>query len=190
MTTLASLTAVGSVLVLGACGGGGTSSAAASTRSADREAAQAVKFAQCMRQHGIDMPDPQVTNNGRDFSVQFRVGTGSNKPDDAKMQAAQNGCKQFMPNGGRPPSAADQQRMLDQATKFAECMRSHGVDFPDPQVSSNGAVEIGGGPSNSGNAPTFNKDDPRVQQAQAACQHLLPGAGGGGLRAYSGTAGQ
>src|SRR5438094_614227 len=66
------------VTFLAACGGGGSNdprvaslggaSAATSTTAAQTQAdtQQAVlDFARCMREHGIDMPDPQISDDGK-----------------------------------------------------------------------------------------------------------------------------
>src|SRR5262245_42232837 len=90
------------LLGLAACGGGsgdssgsGASDAAASEDRQD----QAVKFAQCMRDHGVDMPDPETDDKGR---VRLRVGTGE-KINKDKVDAAMEACKKYSPigNSGR-----------------------------------------------------------------------------------------
>jgi hypothetical protein len=82
-----------------------------------------LKFAECMREQGIDMPDP-----GDGPGVRIRVGEGT---DPKKVDAAMEACKKYAPNGGEPPKLNAEQ--LEQARKFAKCMRSNGVpDFPDP----------------------------------------------------------
>jgi hypothetical protein len=53
----------------------------------------ALANAKCMRDHGIDMPDPQFGDNG---TVQQRIGEGI-KPTDPKFQAAMKACA---PKGG------------------------------------------------------------------------------------------
>jgi hypothetical protein len=49
-----------------------------------------VAFARCMRQHGIDLPDPKP-----DGSLPDR-GRGLN-PDDPKFKAAERACPGFRP---------------------------------------------------------------------------------------------
>jgi hypothetical protein len=51
-----------------------------------------VKYAQCMRQHGIDMPDPQFSGNG---AIQ-RLG-GNVDPTSAEFQAADKACNHYLP---------------------------------------------------------------------------------------------
>ena len=79
-------------------------------------------------------------------------------------------CRKYMPNGGKPPSAAQQQEMRDAALKFARCMREHGVDVPDPQTSGGRlSLKIQG----------INPSSPAFQAAQKACKGLMPKPPGG-----------
>jgi hypothetical protein len=139
--------AVLGALLLGACGQAtkdndgvaslstpntSTSAAAAATGQTDEDKARA--FAKCMREHGIDMPDPQV--NGGKVTIQINGG------EKKKVDAAQKACKSLMPNDGKPkaPSAAD----LDKMRALAKCMREHGVNVPDPTAQDPG-IRIQGG---------------------------------------------
>jgi hypothetical protein len=123
-------------------------------------------FARCMRQHGVDMPDPQPGQRGLTFAA---------KPDtDMKaMEAAQEACGPIMQQAGRGPGQSMSPEELDALVRFASCMRAHGVDMPDPETSSSGAVRIGGKDGLDPNSATF-------QDAMDACQSLLPGGGPAG----------
>jgi hypothetical protein len=65
--------------------------------------AQALKFSQCMRSHGIaDFPDPQ-SQPGGGISISLHASPGSNlNPNGALFQAAQKACKGLSPLGGAP----------------------------------------------------------------------------------------
>ena len=67
----------------------------------------ALAFAQCMREHGIDMPDPQVGSNGE---MSFSIGAGPGKLDRSQLQEAQEACQDLMPDrsrrAGRHPAGA------------------------------------------------------------------------------------
>src|SRR3954454_21217063 len=53
----------------------------------------ALANARCMREHGIDFPDPQFDENGG-----ARVSIGrSAKPDSPKFKAAQKACEKYLP---------------------------------------------------------------------------------------------
>ena len=98
---------------------------AAPSASLDPEAAQ-LAFAQCMRDHGIDMPDPETAPGGG-FNQRVEV----NKDDAEEMQAAQQACDHFLDQAGGPRGELDPAQ-LDKLVEFAQCMREHGVDMPDP----------------------------------------------------------
>ncbi|HEV8298515.1 MAG TPA: hypothetical protein VGQ20_14515 [Acidimicrobiales bacterium] len=55
---------------------------------------QALDFAKCMREHGVDMPDPQFGENG-EMTQMMRV----DGEDSAQFEQAQEACKQFGPEG-------------------------------------------------------------------------------------------
>jgi hypothetical protein len=184
---------VGAVLALtlgvAACGGGDNSDGVASLSGANKatttttaplskqDAKQAaLDFARCMRQHGIDMPDPKF--NGNQVTQDFSSGPGSKVgPDDPKFKAAQQACQQYQPSGGQltKPNPQQQQQML----QFARCMRQHGINVPDPNPNGGGIV-VKGGPG------TANPDDPKFKAAQQACNKYLPNAGKSGTLQSSG----
>jgi hypothetical protein len=64
-----------------------------------------VRFAECMREHGIDMPDPDFSDapGGRRGFVQ-RIGEGFD-PDDPDFKEADEACREevFAGQGGRGP---------------------------------------------------------------------------------------
>jgi hypothetical protein len=174
-------------LLLVACGGhssgpnvasaGGTGathhSSASPTPSMDRQA-QLLAYAQCMRQHGIDMPDPDLNSGGIQLSLPQGVGK-----DDPTLVAAQNACKQYLPNGGAPPSMSPEQ--IEQMRQYAQCMRDHGIQMADPDPNT-GGITIRGGSGASPGDKTQTLNDPAFKAAQEACQDKLPNKlnGGGG----------
>jgi hypothetical protein len=109
----------------------------------------ALKYAQCMRDHGVNMPDPKFDDNG---GIEISAGPGGATPgkggpsSDAenKMQTADKACRHFMDDVApqRNLSPDELAAMQDKQRKLAECMRGKGYDFPDPQVDSNGRVTI------------------------------------------------
>jgi hypothetical protein len=122
-----------------------------------------IAYARCMRSHGVkDFPE----GNGP-----IKISPGSSlDPNSPTFQAAQKACASLLPK----PSAAQVQKIKENALKYSKCMRSHGVtNFPDPTVSTAGGgisirigVQHGGGGGLNPNSPTF-------QAAQRACQHIL-----------------
>ena len=154
-------------LALSACGL--NVGAAKPTPTPDPQKAM-LAFAQCMRAHGVDMPDPGA---GGDVTI----GGGPGNPiDQSTMDAAQNACKSKLPKGGHQPTAAEQKQFQDQAIKFAQCMRQHGIDMPDPVFSSSG----GGGTVKQNLGDGVDPASAEFQAAQKACQSLMPGRAGSG----------
>jgi len=112
--------------------GAGCSSAPAQNDAGHANAAaraQAVKFATCMREHGVEaFPDPDASGS---LTIDGVVNGSSLDPSGAAWQDAVAACKDLQPPGftGRRRSARQQAAAL----KFAQCIRDRGVeDFPDP----------------------------------------------------------
>jgi hypothetical protein len=104
--------------------GSGASSAdgstGAGTQATKRE--KAVKFAECMRAHGVPhFPDP-----GPSGDINFGVDVSAEV-----FTAAVNACKSLEPPGALSSKRSAKQQSA--ALRFAQCVRAHGVpDFPDP----------------------------------------------------------
>lgn len=134
----------GAALALGACGSSKDNN---SPRDREDKAFDgALKFAKCMRDHGIDMPDPTRASGG---GILQKMG-GPGKPvriDGAKMKAADKACAKYREDGGgEAPDPAAVARQRDAFVAYARCMRGKGVDMPDPKVSGNGIqMSIGKG---------------------------------------------
>ena len=91
-------------------------------------AAKLLKYAACMREHGVpNFPDPSASRG-------FTIPIDRSSP---AWVAAQATCRKLLPNGGPPgpgsathPSADALASMLT----VSECMRRHGIhEFPDPR---------------------------------------------------------
>ena len=149
-------------------GGGATGTTNGAAKTADKDPQQAaLDFAKCMREHGIDMPDPQVDDQGR---VRMRVGgPGGGRPDPKKLDEAQKACGRLMGGGDGAGQIDPEER--DAMVAFARCMREHGIDMPDP----------------TGDGLVMRKDDDRgpdpsseqFQEAEKACDHHLATLGRG-----------
>jgi hypothetical protein len=182
------LAAVAAALALVACGsnsgddGGGGAKGAGGP---DKAFEGALKFSKCMREHGIDMPDPQRVGKG---GIKLTGGKGVNF-DDPKMKAAQSACQKYMQiGGGETLDPAKRAKLQEAALSYARCMRGHGVDMPDPKLAGNGGLTFQagpGGPKSNGSGPKglgVNPDSPKFKSADKACNHFLgdrPGAGPG-----------
>jgi hypothetical protein len=94
------------------------------------------KFASCMRDNGVDMPDPDTEGGLSVASGTAEVGSME------EMDAAFEACREFMPGGGEPVKMTPED--LEAQREFAKCMREQGIDMPDPDPNGgmSGALEM------------------------------------------------
>ena len=83
---------------------------------------KAVKFAECIRAHGVsDFPDPNAKN-------EFEYGVSVTP---AVWKQATTACKDLQPPGTLSSKRTPKEQSA--SLRFAECIRENGVkDFPDP----------------------------------------------------------
>jgi hypothetical protein len=200
-------TGLAAVLAVTGCSGGGgakvatlgegASSDSSSTTSSDAQQSfedAMVAYTSCMRDHGVDLPDPTfkgtgsggdgggmvIANNSASDGGEAGKGPG---PDDPAFRAADESCKPILDAATKDmpkPSPEEEAKMRDQALAFAKCMREHGVDMPDPTFDENGgaSIQIAGGPPD-GSGKGSGGPDGALQAASEACQP----AGGGPVSA-------
>jgi hypothetical protein len=127
-------------LLAAGCGGSrapsvadlGTTTGTATSQALPQDPmAQAIRYAACMRAHGLSgYPDPtQFSENGHQ-GIRIEV------PDLSSPQAqtAEKACKKLLPTGaGSSPNPTHDAKQEAHLLRFATCMRRHGVtNFPDP----------------------------------------------------------
>lgn len=156
---------------------GDTATPATSAEEMDPEEAM-LAFTECMREQGIEMPDPEMDDGGNlGLSRPRRVMEGDF--DREEMMAAGEACRYLLEGMAQQFERPDQTEMQDQLLAYAACMRENGWDMPDPDLSS---FEPGSGPGGGrfGIGPE-DRDDPAFQAAQEACQDLFTGGFGPGM---------
>jgi hypothetical protein len=164
--------AVGTSLVLSACGANASEVGAAGTTPSSSNSP--LGLAKCMRANGVpNFPDPSSSSGGNGLSISRQPGSETLTVNGVALsgpafQTAQKACRKYLPGAGAPlprPSAQQKQAAL----RFSECMRTHGVpNFPDPTFSG-GSVGIVL-PATKGSRPTgLNPQSPAFQHAQKAC---------------------
>lgn len=107
----------------------GCGSSGASHAGGSRDYASFLRFANCMRSHGVPaFPDP-----GAGGARIINIGPGNAiNPASPAFQSAMATCKKILPGGG-PKAVQPTESQKLHALKFARCMRAHGVpNFPDP----------------------------------------------------------
>jgi hypothetical protein len=124
----------------------------------------------CARTECPDFPDPDSNGNIRIVGGKERNGRKFGLDTDSpQFRRAQRACRKLQPNGGKP-DPQEQAKEQQQALKFSQCMRSHGVPkFPDPKFEANGGTVLRIGKD-------VNPNSPQVKAAQKACQKLVPGS--------------
>jgi hypothetical protein len=164
---------------LSACGSSGasttTSTTAAGGGSSTTNAAKLLDArlaaAKCMRAQGINMPDPTAQ---RGTALHMLAVLDSYPP--VKAKAAQQACKaeldQAFPNANSLTPAERTQR-LRELEVFATCMRSHGINYPDP-------ASYAGDPSGYAKAlASVEQNSPAFKTTGKTCKALaLKNAGG------------
>ena len=136
-------------------------------------------FAQCMRDNGVDMPDPQSGGRGVGIAI-GGPGEGGIDPQSEEFQAAQEACQHFLDDAGFGERRELSQEQLDQMVEFAQCMRDNGVDMPDPGADGGMRVEIRGQAGSGGAGPGgIDPQSDAFQAAMNACQDLRPDFGPG-----------
>ncbi len=172
-TLVVALAAFSSALVLAACGssarsGGGSGSAIASG---------AIKYADCMRAHGVqNFPDPGSADGGVQLS-----GSGVNTRSRA-FASGQSACQKLLPAGLPGPGGGSATRIA-QGVRIATCIRAHGLrSFPDPTTAPPSTPPapdetIVGGPYGAFSLSGSMFESPAFRRAAAACRFPLPGRG-------------
>jgi hypothetical protein len=170
LAAAAGVLAVALAVVVTACAGSGDSDGVASltdtgqgttdgsqgSGEGDQDLQEAqLAFASCMREHGVDFPDPV---NGQ---FQFR----STPADQSEYEAAQEACQDLLEDAVPILDAEQQAELRDATLAFARCMRKHGIDMPDPTFPEGSGPEM--------QIPNGAEDDPQFDEAREACNPIL-----------------
>jgi hypothetical protein len=116
-------------------------------------------LSQCIRSNGVSrFPDPNRGGIPKEDAQQLGV-------TESQYQAADNACKHLLPNGGSGPNLAQIEVVRAQSLRFSRCMRSHGVNLPDPDSSGRipDPVSVG-----------IDQGSPQFEAANQACGQYRP----------------
>ncbi|SDT43549.1 hypothetical protein [Jiangella sp. DSM 45060] len=139
------------VSAAGTGGGGSTSDGGGGSGGVTDPEQAELDFYACMRENGVDMPDPDPGQPG----VQLQLPPGS--------EAAMEECRSLLPNGGEMQETSPDD--LESLRAFTECMRENGVDMPDPAADGRLTMPAGVDPQSA-----------EFQAAMTTCQPELDGA--------------
>jgi hypothetical protein len=131
-----------------------------------------------MRDNGVDFPNPQFDSDGRpQFNRQGGGAFADLRRSPAFRKAAQT-CESKRPDfAGQFQLTPEQQAQArTNLLKFAKCMRSRGIDFPDPTFDANGRPRFNRDAAPDG-AQGQTRDDTAARTARQACQKEIGGNG-------------
>lgn len=169
---VATAAALALAATVAACGGSSSNNSSAAVATSNRFQAR-VDLAKCARAHGINIPDPSPGGGPGEG-----IGRALRQYSQAQIQTAFQACRQYVSQAFPQFSLTPAQRaqFQRQLVKFAECMRSHGINVPDPQFGTAGGFGIRQA------FRSIDRNSPAFQTALEACQSLRPrfGRGAGG----------
>ena len=152
-----------------------TPSPTASAAAGDPEEAL-LAFTECMRENGIDLPDPVFRGagggsaQGGDVTEAVPGEIPPFDPNSDEFRAAQEACEQHLEGlGALEPGEAPELSAEEEGAflAFAECMREHGIDMPDPR---NGGILV-----RPGSEEDFDPMSEDFQAAEEECRSHLDG---------------
>ncbi|MFE7136724.1 hypothetical protein ACIQMO_10265 [Streptomyces sp. NPDC091406] len=133
-------------------GGGGTKDGGSASDSKKTKEDQALEHRKCLREQGLDIPEPKPGENGMGVTID---GGSMGKE---KMEKAFKACEDKAVGGG-PKELTQAEK--DKAVAYARCMRQNGFDMPDPKFDG-GAMQA---------APALkSKDMKKFEKANKACE--------------------
>ena len=178
------LCATGLILAVGLAACGSSSSSGTSSDGTTGAQFQArLNLAKCFRAHGLNVPDPSPGGGAAGGGGVFR---SLRQYSQAQVTAARQACQQYFAQAfpRLNLSPAQQAQFRQQLVKFAECMRSHGVNIPDPSTTTGG-----GGFGFARQFGSVDRNSPAFQSAAKACASLRPRFGRGGAGGPAGGPG-
>jgi hypothetical protein len=131
---------------------------------------QALELSQCMRDQGLEFPDPTMDAEGNLTMDDLDMSVFGSTPEEIRttLESALDACSEYLEGvtfgGGQLPDLVELQ---DTFLEFSTCMRENGYDMPDPDFSDGGI----GGFFEMGD--TIDPDDPTFQAALAECQSIF-----------------
>lgn len=135
-------------------------------------------YAECMREEGIDMPDPEFVGEGGGSGGVIAITADADDEgrrdgpgvdfDSEEFEAAQETCGPIMDEaiGDIEVDPERQAEMREQMLEYSQCMRDHGIDFPDPEFGPNGQVTMSMG---SDDGPPSKAEQEAMQEASEEC---------------------
>ena len=89
-----------------------------------------LNFAQCMREEGINFPDPTFDIDGNPQFDNLEI------ENEDEFETAFENCEDILRNALPEQFDLDPEveaALVDASLEFSQCMRDQGIDFPDPK---------------------------------------------------------
>ena len=89
-----------------------------------------LEFAQCMREEGINFPDPTFDIDGNPQFDNLEI------ENEEEFESAFENCEDILRNALPEQFDLDPEveaALVDASLEFSKCMRDQGIDFPDPK---------------------------------------------------------
>jgi len=123
---------------------------------ADNPEERVRQFVTCMRENGVNVPDPEPGDTVGKSAMQF----DANGLDKSKLNAAMEKCLPYLPGGGEDFIMTPER--LEATRRMAQCMRENGLpNFPDPLPDGSFDGDQMGG---------IGKDSPAFRAARDKCR--------------------
>ena len=87
-------------------------------------------FAQCMREEGVNFPDPTFDIDGNPQFDNLEI------ENEEEFESAFENCEDILRNALPEQFDLDPEveaALVDASLEFSQCMRDQGIDFPDPK---------------------------------------------------------
>ncbi|MCK2241398.1 MULTISPECIES: hypothetical protein [unclassified Crossiella] len=142
-------TALVAAFTLTACGGGenkgdGPASLNGGNKGNEQKAgddvpkdpkAAMLKFASCMRENGVDFPDPDPESGGMARAIP------AEGLDKNKMDKASEACKKYLPKSNYDPNDPKEK---DRRAKMNQCLRDKGIEVKEAEGGNGATIDFGG----------------------------------------------
>ena len=89
-----------------------------------------LEFAQCMREEGVNFPDPTFDIDGNPQFDNLEI------ENEEEFESAFENCEDILRNALPEQFDLDPEveaALVDASLEFSKCMRDQGIDFPDPK---------------------------------------------------------
>jgi hypothetical protein len=141
----------------------------AASESVDAEEAM-LAVTQCLRDGGIDIGDPIIDENGNPQlpPISFQSGDVDPEAEMKAMEEVMASCQHHLE--GVVLDAVEHGNLVEMEDTFvayAQCMRDHGIDMPDPEFSDGGFIDLG----------SPDAGDEEYEAAHADCREVFTGSG-------------